>query len=59
LITVLIGFVASGMNLTSDGATVLQILMLLGFLVGVMISSVQSSRANKLKGAAGITWPPQ
>ena len=58
-ITLLIIFVASGMHLTSDGAIGLQILILLGFLVGVVISAVQSNKATKLKVAAGITWPPK
>ena len=56
-IKLFLSLAARGMELTLEGAIAFLVVIILGWIVGLIIAGVYSSKATTLRLAAGITWP--
>lgn len=56
-IKVLVSLTANEMHLSPEGAIAVLVIILVGWIGGLVAASVYSSKATKLRLAAGINWP--
>lgn len=55
-IKLFISFAASGMSLSPEGAITLLVVIIGGWIAGLIIAGVDGSKAKKLRFEAGIKW---